>query len=687
MIKKSAAVSRRVKSTSKVLLPDIGIPRIFDARPDTVDFRDLMYVPTLTEVPVTIRLQDYQKAEVPVLDQGSAGACTGFGLATVGHYLLRTRTVFSDHTNISPWMLYAMAQQFDVHDASAGYSTPDNPNVGATCRSAVKGWNQNGVCRATFYTSAGAIQPPKKLAGDARLRPLGAYFRVNHKDLVAMHTSLAEVKILYASAQVHMGWQQAGADGIIKPQPGIIGGHAFAIVAYNKGGFWIQNSWGSQWGKAGFGYVSYDDWLTNGTDVWVVRLGVPVDLPDSATIAIVNTSSLNVQSSSDVTAALSPHIVSVGDNGFPLQNGQWANSPADIENVFTQHFPIDAQGWNKKRLVLYAHGGLVSESSAVERIGYYSSYLRTREAYLVGFVWHTDYLTTLGEILHDAVSKVRPEGFLGKAKDFLLDRLDDTLEPIARIASGKMEWDKMKTNASAASQEAGGAYIAAQAIKRYAGTLSPSDAGDFEIHLVGHSAGSIFLAPLIKLLTNDLGLTIQSCTLWAPACTTDVFRDFYMPAIGTKKIGQFALVTLDDHTERADNCAHIYNKSLLYLVSDAFETHFRVPLMHPDGEPLLGMAKFVEQKGLLDGLGENVSIADWLRGNGCEYINSPNQARKGTPEASTATQHGGFSGDETVLLATVARITGQDQDRPQDRLQPPVSASALEVTKRALQRP
>src|SRR5438105_467550 len=124
--------------------------------------------------------------------------------------------------------------------------------------------------------------------------------------------------------------------------------------------------------------------------------------------------------------------------------------------------------WAKKRIVLYAHGGLVSEGTAVDRIGWYWSNLKSREMYLIGFVWHTDYLSTLGEILRDATSQVRPEGILDTAKDFLLDRLDDTLEPIARVATGKIEWDKMKTNGFAATQQPkGGARIAAEGIKEY----------------------------------------------------------------------------------------------------------------------------------------------------------------------------------------------------------------------------
>jgi hypothetical protein len=328
------------------------------------------------------------------------------------------------------------------------------------------------------------------------------------------------------------------------------------------------------------------------------------------------------------------------------------------EEIFKTHFPIETATWVKKRLVLYAHGGLVSEDTAVDRIGWYWSKLKSREMYLVGFVWHTDYLSTLEDILRDAISEVRPEGILNTAKDFLLDRLDDTLEPIARIASGKIEWDKMKANGFAATQQAnGGARIAGLGIKEYYDGLSAQERAALEIHLVGHSAGSIFLAPLIKFLTVDCGLTIESCTLWAPACTVDVFQQFYIPTVeAARMIRRFSLFTLDDTTERADNCAEIYHKSLLYLVSDAFETQIRVPLIHPDGEPLLGIEKFISKPGLLR---SGSSIAQWLKQNGFDWIKSPNQQPMGSADAATARHHGDFSSDQAVLLATIARIANE----------------------------
>jgi hypothetical protein len=284
-------------------------------------------------------LSEYQKVNVPVLDQGSDGACAGFGLATVCNYLLRARKFRPDVTNVSPWMLYQLAQQADPHDASAGYGTPDNPNVGASCRSAMKGWNQNGVCQNDFWLKNGPYKAAMELVADARLRPLGAYFRVNHKDLVAMHTALAEVKILYASALLHQGWHDAKPNGVVPSSSQFIGGHAFAIVAFDRAGLWIQNSWGTGWGAGGFGYISYDDWLENGTDVWVARLGVPVELRTAASAATVNSSSLDVQSSSYATPELAPHTISVGDDGFLKQNGRWSKSGDQVKKYSRPTFP------------------------------------------------------------------------------------------------------------------------------------------------------------------------------------------------------------------------------------------------------------------------------------------------------------------------------------------------------------
>jgi len=119
------------------------VTRTLDARPDTLDFRDLMYTPTLVEVPTRRDLAEYRKAKVPILDQGKQGACTGFGLATVVHYLLRVRRRVPDHHEISPYMLYDLARRYDEW-AGENYE-------GSSCRGAMKGWQKHGVWQLALW--------------------------------------------------------------------------------------------------------------------------------------------------------------------------------------------------------------------------------------------------------------------------------------------------------------------------------------------------------------------------------------------------------------------------------------------------------------------------------------------------------------------------------------------------------
>jgi len=243
----------------------------------------------------------------------------------------------------------------------------------------------------------------------------------------------------------------------------------------------------------------------------------------------------------------------------------------------------------------------------------------------------------------------------------------------------------MKQNALLATVSAeGGARVVAEGLAVLAKQ-------GVEIHLVGHSAGSIFLAPLVQYLVSKgsmssgpmarsrvdgLGATVASCHLWAPACTVKLFQETYLEPISDKRIGQFGLFTLTDQAERDDNCAHVYNKSLLYLVSDAFEDQVRIPLIRPDGEPILGMESFIRSEPALSELFQSGTNADWVR--------APNDLPKGNQSASQARHHGDFDNDEATVRATLARILGQRQT-PQS-MAIPQSTSVLAQRRRQVDR-
>ncbi|MCD9027671.1 hypothetical protein LDO26_05550 [Luteimonas sp. BDR2-5] len=640
-------------------------PRLFDARPDTADFRDRMFEPTLVDVPAEVPLARFKALKVPVLDQGSEGACTAYGLATVAHALLRRRRPEPVTARVSTRMLYDMARRYDEWEGE-DYD-------GSSCRGAMKGWHRHGVCAEECWPDVPG--PLHEVYDETRARaaqehPLGAYYRVNHKDLVAMHAAFAEVGVLYASSAVHADWLDPPASGVIawNEQP-VAGYHAYAIVGYDRDGFWLQNAWGTGWGRRGFGWVSYDEWLQRGTDVWVARLAVPVRLQRVQGVAASN-SSLARQSNSYAQADLRPHVVSLGNDGRLRTTGRFGTGQDDVRNLVRDDLPRITRDWPKKRIMLYAHGGLVPEQAAIQRVADFRELLLPRQVYPLCFVWKTDFWSTLGNILRDAV-RPRTEGLMDRAKGMLLDRIDDTIEPLARALGGKAMWDEMKENALLSTTavrrdgeqlvEAGGAAQVA----RLLGEWMRADP-DVELHRVGHSAGSILLAPLVQLLTSDgpvedgpaagmqgLGLPVHSLQLWAPAMTMALFDRSIAPALADGRIRHGALFTLTDRAEQDDHCARVYNKSLLYLVAHAFEEKARswIRSDQRNGTPLLGMARFVDA---------HPGLAKLIGDGRLDWIAAPVAATAvHDADASGATAHGDFDDDPATLQATLCRMLGQ----------------------------
>jgi len=148
----------------------------------------------------------------------------------------------------------------------------------------------------------------------------------------------------------------------------------------------------------------------------------------------------------------------------------------------------------------------------------------------------------------------------------------------------------------------------------------------------------VLLAPLTQLLAHSgqirsgplagkrgLGRGVASLSLWAPACTLDLFQQAYRPALESGAVERLALFTLTERAERDDHCARLYNKSLLYLVSHAFEQSPRIPLLRPDGTPqpsawafpgprsALASALFVHHWTVVQSRGSRTRPVDWAQ--------------------------------------------------------------------------
>ena len=99
--------------------------------PDVLDFRDRIYNPSLRALPPQIHPPLY----LNILDQKTEDACAGFALAAVLNLLARKQ---GREDVVSARMLYEMAKKFD--------DWPGEDYVGASCRGAIKGLFNMGVC-------------------------------------------------------------------------------------------------------------------------------------------------------------------------------------------------------------------------------------------------------------------------------------------------------------------------------------------------------------------------------------------------------------------------------------------------------------------------------------------------------------------------------------------------------------
>jgi len=289
MARKAAAEQGRKKTASGTPVaakPTITITksskakvkaRKLDAMPDRIDVRDWPYQPTLQALPPELICI----GEVPaILDQGSEGACTGFGLAAVINHQLAKSGV---KRFVSPRMLYEMARKYD--------EWPGERYEGSSARGAMIGWVRHGVCTDKLWPKdvKGSKELTPERAQEARLTPGGAFYRVTHTQVRDVHAALFELGAVYMTIMVHDGWDKPGPDTVpisymskgkkIKAKLPVIprhshapDGHAVAIVGYTADGFLIQNSWGEDWGYQGFALLPYEDFMIHATDVWAAQV-------------------------------------------------------------------------------------------------------------------------------------------------------------------------------------------------------------------------------------------------------------------------------------------------------------------------------------------------------------------------------------------------------------------------------
>jgi hypothetical protein len=343
-------------------------------------------------------------------------------------------------------------------------------------------------------------------------------------------------------------------------------------------------------------------------------------------------------------SALRPHLVNLRAGKFSSE-GEMTSTPEDVDAIFDEHLPrwMASHTADKVRIVFYAHGGLVSESSGLRSADKHIKWWLQNGVYPIYFVWETGFFETIGGLLERATR--------GK-RDLADFTSDPVIEIAARVLQGPRIWGGMKWSAERAADppSAGapipGAYHVAEKLKEFC-----EQHGDrIELHAAGHSAGSIFHAWFMPL-AQHLGVPgFKSLHLMAPAIRVDTFKAKMLDRLQDGLADSTTIYTMRRDYERRDNCAMVYRKSLLYLIYHALEDRSRTPILGLE-ESLRGDRDLKAYFGL-DGGG----------GQGGEVIWSASAGDTGR-SASQATSHGDFDDDAATMNSILRRVLGkQDAD-------------------------
>lgn len=208
-----------------------------------------------------------------IYDQGHLGSCTANSLAFLYHY----DELKQNNKNIfmpSRLFIYYNERSIEGHI---------NSDAGAEIFDGVTSISDIGVCSEDLWEydiTKFKLKPSPDCYKNAKLHKCILY--------LAIEQSLEQIKsALIEGFPVSYGmliYKSFMTDEVIKtgkvPMPDVyheqlLGGHALAIVGFNDKTkhFIIRNSWGTDWGEKGYGYVPYEYILNKrlASDFWIFK--------------------------------------------------------------------------------------------------------------------------------------------------------------------------------------------------------------------------------------------------------------------------------------------------------------------------------------------------------------------------------------------------------------------------------
>lgn len=237
-------------------------------KPDIPDLRDhrIRFCQSHTE-DVDLRSQCPS-----VYDQGNLGSCTAQAICFAYEF---NQIRQHEESPFIPSRLFVYYNERDVDGNT-------NVDSGSSLRTASKVVASIGVCKEDewpYNIDQFTEKPPEELYKEAMNHKSIRYKKVYQEEDQLKHALRMNYPIVFGIA-VYESFEgidtfHTGIVSMPKEDEKMVGGHAIALVGFDdeKKHFIFRNSWGTEWGENGYGYLPYEYVLNENlsSDFWIIE--------------------------------------------------------------------------------------------------------------------------------------------------------------------------------------------------------------------------------------------------------------------------------------------------------------------------------------------------------------------------------------------------------------------------------